>query len=130
MRILVLDDNCGKVMKEMLVRIGHDVQISSDGYKALKLYCDNGPFDVVLTDIDHPGLSAVDFQKAIFERNPTQGFAFVTGYRVLQKPFFAEELYQLVDEMKAEGGAAQVQRYAPKIEAVIKSCYKKQSKPY
>jgi CheY-like chemotaxis protein len=72
MRILVLDDDCGGVIKELLLRVGHDVQIVADGDKAFKLYCDNGPFDIVLTDIDHPGMGAVDFQKAIFARNPSK----------------------------------------------------------
>src|SRR5215469_15700962 len=130
MKILVLDDNCGKAIKEVLVRAGHDVQIAANGNKALKLYGDNGPFDVVLTDIDHPGLSAVDLKNAIFARDPRQGFAFVTGYRVLQKPFLAEELYQLVDELQPRGGAAQIQRYSAKVEAVIKSRPKKKSKPH
>ena len=130
MKILVLDDNCGKAIKEVLVRAGHDVQIAANGNKALKLYCDNGPFDVVLTDIDHPGLSAVDLKKAIFVRNPRQGFAFVTGYRVLQKPFSEEELYQLVDEMRPKRGAAQLEQYSAKIEAVIKSRSQRKSKPH
>jgi DNA-binding NtrC family response regulator len=129
MRILVLDDDCGEVIKELLLRVGHEVQIVADGDKAFKLYCDHGPFDIVLTDIDHPGMSAVDFQRAIFVRNPKQGFAFVTGYRVLQKPFVKEELYHLVDEMKPEGGTAQVHRSVKKIDAVIKSLSKKRSKP-
>jgi DNA-binding NtrC family response regulator len=129
MRILVLDDDCGEAIEELLVKVGHEVQIVADGDEAFKLYCDNGPFDIVLTDIDHPGMSAVDFQKAIFARNPKQSFALVTAYRVLQKPFLKEELYQLVDEMKPEGGTAQIQRSVKKIDAVIKSLSKKPSKP-
>jgi hypothetical protein len=53
----------------------------------------------------------------------------VTGYRVLQKPFDKEELYQVVDEMKPEGGTAQIHRYVKKMDAVIKSLSAKRSKP-
>ena len=72
MRILVLDDHCGKVMKKVVVKVGHDVHTAEDGYEALKVYYDNGPFDVVLTDIDHPGFSAVDFQKRFMHGTPSR----------------------------------------------------------
>ena len=129
MRILVLDDDCGELIKELLVKVGHEVQVVADGDKAFKIYCNDGPFDIVLTDIDHPGMTAVDFQKAIFARNPKQSFAFVTGYPVLQKPFLKEELYQLLEEMKPEGGSARIPRSIQKIDAVIKSLSKKRSRP-
>ncbi len=99
MRILVLDDDMGEVIKDMLASAGHEAEMAVDGDQAFSMYLKDGPFDLILCDLEHPGMSAVDLQKAIYARNPYQPFAFVTGYPILRKPFLKKELLEFIDQI-------------------------------
>ncbi|HKV80369.1 MAG TPA: hypothetical protein VJP02_19630 [Candidatus Sulfotelmatobacter sp.] len=105
MRILLLDDDLGEPLTHFLTEAGHEVEVTVDGDEAFRLYCSGGDFDIVISDIDHPGMSAVDLQKAIFGKNPKQMFAFVTAYPILQKPFTKEQFLQFIDQMKPKSSA-------------------------
>lgn len=74
-------------------------QTAVDGDEAVRLYCQDSLFDIVLSDIEHLGMCAVDLQGAICATNPTQRFAFVTAYPIPRKRFTTEQLSQLIDEI-------------------------------
>jgi DNA-binding NtrC family response regulator len=105
MRIPLLDDDLGEPLTHFLTEPGHEVEVTVDGDEAFRLYCGDGDFDIVISDIDHPGMSAVDLQKAIFAKNPRQMFAFITGYPILQKPFTKEQFLHSIDQMKPKSSA-------------------------
>jgi CheY-like chemotaxis protein len=109
MTILVLDDGVAEIIEAMLVIAGHKVDIALDGDHALQIYCERGPYDLVLTDWDHPGMGAYELINAITKSHPSQRFGFVTAYPPhqerfsfikahpsLQKPFEAEQLLDFV----------------------------------
>jgi len=75
---------------------GHEVVIETNGDTALQRYSDQGPFDLVLTDIEHPGMHGIDLMHAIHENNPRQNVYIITGWPVLQKPFTKEQLLAFV----------------------------------
>ena len=48
-----------------------------DGDEALRLYKKRGPYDAVLTNIGHPGLSGIELAESIRNHNPKQRIGFV-----------------------------------------------------
>jgi len=89
MKLLVVDDQevIRESVKAFLKWSDGDIKIdeAADGDKAFKIYCKHGPYDLVLTDIAHPGLDGFDLAKAILKKNPAQALAFVTAAGVAGK---------------------------------------------
>jgi CheY-like chemotaxis protein len=56
MRILVVDDNLADLFHEAFTEHHHQVVAALDGHQALRLL-EAEPFDVVITDVFHPGPS-------------------------------------------------------------------------
>ena len=96
MRILLVEDVVHEIVSGYLESEGHEVVIETNGDKALQRYSDEGPFDLVLTDIEHPGMHGVDLMHAIHENNPKQNVYLITGWPVLQKPFTRGQLLAFV----------------------------------
>ena len=65
-RVLVIDDDeeIRTLVRRMLVGVGHQVEEALDGTEGLRLF-GNSPPDLVLTDIDMPGLDGHDVIAAI-----------------------------------------------------------------
>jgi len=82
MKILVVDDN---EPSHFLIAVwvaraaGFDLNFATNGDEALRCYAKRGPYDVVLTDIVHPGLDGLALSKAIRRKNPRQPIAIFTG---------------------------------------------------
>ncbi len=104
MRILLVDDQ--EALRSLFVAVlskdGHFVDSVAGGDEATRLYSSQGPYDVVLTDIDHPGLNGRDLARQIRAGNPDQQIGFLTAYSLppelpsLKKPFSGEELLSFV----------------------------------
>ena len=64
--ILVIDDEKGilGVLREVLTRFGHRVEIAEDGYEGIEKF-DGGSFDIVITDMCMPGLDGEGVVKHI-----------------------------------------------------------------
>ena len=69
-RILVVDDNAGvlRLLKEVLTR-GHTVFTAPGGEEALEIFR-NEPVDLVITDIEMPGMTGEELLGAIREERP------------------------------------------------------------
>ena len=69
MRVLVVDDDCDIVsaLQKRLTWMGHEVLTAEDGEQALKLAIEDQP-DLMLLDIELPGLSGLDVLKRLTER--------------------------------------------------------------
>ena len=110
--ILVIDDedSIRDYLSMMLEREGYDVRASAEGRKALRLYAQEA-FDVVITDIQLPGIDGIEVLKTLRERDPTVPVIIVTGHAsqesaiealnlgafyYLLKPVSNEELKQVV----------------------------------
>jgi len=89
MKLLVVDDQelIRESVKAFLKWSDGDIKIdeAADGDKAFKIYCKRGPYDLVLTDIAHPGLDGLDLAKAILKKNPAQPLAYATAAGVAGK---------------------------------------------
>jgi DNA-binding NtrC family response regulator len=79
-RILIVDDNTElcSILEEALAPLGHAVQTAPDAASALRLITQGAP-DVVLLDIDLPGLSGIAALPAIHAIAPTARVIMVSG---------------------------------------------------
>jgi two-component system response regulator PilR (NtrC family) len=80
-RIIVVDDE--KAMRDflkiMLAKEGYDVRTMASGDKALE-YCKSNPFDLVITDVKMPGMSGVEFLKALRQFDDEVPVIMITAY--------------------------------------------------
>jgi DNA-binding NtrC family response regulator len=82
MKILMVDDD--ESMRLLMAvwvakAAGFDLNFATNGDEALRCYAKHGPYDVVLTDIVHPGLNGLALSKAIRRKNPKQAIAVFTA---------------------------------------------------
>jgi DNA-binding NtrC family response regulator len=111
-RILIVDDedSIRDYLSMMLEREGYEVSACEDGKKALRLNTKKA-YDVVITDIQLPGMSGIEVLTSLRESDPTIPVIIITGhasqesaiealnigaYYYLLKPVSNEELKQVV----------------------------------
>ncbi|MEK7631383.1 MAG: response regulator [Patescibacteria group bacterium] len=110
-KILVVDDDA--LLRDLMVDILDDctVVIANDGLDGLQRYRDEGPFDVVVSDLEMPGGNGPDMIRAIRKHCPTQPILLISGnplllekaqtelgVRVMGKPF--ETIYQFNEAVR------------------------------
>src|SRR5260370_30965802 len=101
MKVLVVEaeDVVLKAAGVMLNKLGYEVGLAPDCDEAFRIYCDRGPYDVVLIALKFVlGSSAgvTTFIDALRQRNPKQQFAFMTGSPRLKNPFSVQDLFDLI----------------------------------
>jgi DNA-binding NtrC family response regulator len=81
-RILIVDDNADlcEILQEALAPLGHLTQVAGDAASALRLITQGAP-DVVLLDIDLPGLSGIAALPVIHAIAPAARVVMVSGTR-------------------------------------------------
>lgn len=79
-RVLVIDDDeeIRVLVKHMLVGEGHEVEEARDGAEGLQLFGKRPP-DLVLTDINMPGLDGHDVIEAIRMQHPDVPIIAISG---------------------------------------------------
>ena len=95
-------------MQRWLKGAGYGVVVAKNGWDALITYDNSGPYDAVITDVDHPGLKGVELADQIKKRNPLQPIAIYTTfdvkkYPVIQKVIDKETLLRLVAKLVDTG---------------------------
>jgi DNA-binding NtrC family response regulator len=80
-RVLVVDDRASArdSMADILRHAGHEVDTSASAREALAKL-DSSAFDVVLTDLNMPGMSGLEFIKTLGERQVESQVIMVTAY--------------------------------------------------
>lgn len=115
--ILLVDDEKGvrQTAEKLLTRLGYTVTTFEMAVEALDEY-KGGPekYDLVITDLDMPGIDGIDFLKMIREEAPHQKAILVTGHsiinladtmetfdqlKVIQKPYKLNELSQVINHL-------------------------------
>jgi CheY-like chemotaxis protein len=98
MRILLVEDEAAvqTFVVNVLEKAGHEVVTETNGNKAFRRYCKEGPFDLVLTDILHKGMNGVELMQTIHKKNRKQHVRLVTGWPILQKPFTQKQLLDFI----------------------------------
>jgi DNA-binding NtrC family response regulator len=121
-RVLVVDDHtqARQSMAEILRSCGHQVETSAGAAEALHKV-DRGTFDVILTDLRMPGMSGVDFIRALEERRCEAQIVMVTAHAsvdtaveamrhgafdYIEKPLRADALEELVTRALSQSSLA------------------------
>jgi CheY-like chemotaxis protein len=124
--ILVVDDNAmmRTVLRGALRRAGHEVTVAEDGERALAAVSTHGPFDLIITDIEMPGLDGRGLLRALRETSCGSPVILMSGHHgdselarlvggdspaaqaALEKPFTAERLISKVAEVIGSSGSA------------------------
>ena len=111
-RVLVVDDNARarQSMVDVLAAAGHEVAASASAIEALKLV-ERSPHDVIITDLQMPGMDGLAFIRALAERKVESQIVMVTAFAsvssaveamrygafdYIEKPFDVEQLESLV----------------------------------
>jgi DNA-binding NtrC family response regulator len=106
--ILIVDDNreIRSILEEYLREEGYLAQGAADGKEALEKYAET-PFDLIITDLNMPGMTGIELIREIAKGDNTTEFIIITGYASLDsaiesvkagafdylvKPFRIEEL--------------------------------------
>jgi CheY-like chemotaxis protein len=97
MKVLVVEaeEAFMKAAGVMLNRLGYQVGLAPDCEEAYRIYCNQGPYDLVLIALKFvrgSGGGGAKFIDALRQKNPEQKFAFVSASPVLKKPFSLQEL--------------------------------------
>jgi DNA-binding response OmpR family regulator len=97
MKILVVEaeDEVLKATGVMLNKLGYEVGLALNCQEAFRIYCDNGPHDIVIIALKFLRSSragGAKFMDALRLKNPNQKFAFISAAPVLKKPFSLLEL--------------------------------------
>lgn len=73
-KILLAEDNVfnQKVAEKMLERLGYNVEIANDGFEAVELTLNNN-YDLILMDMEMPGLDGIEASKKILNRGAVAG---------------------------------------------------------
>jgi CheY-like chemotaxis protein len=106
-RVLVVDDELPvrELIGTMLVHLGHSWEAAGNAAEALAKI-ESTEFDLVLTDLNMPGMNGVELAREIKKRKQETPVILITGGpfqnlspdidRVLHKPFSAQALRDLV----------------------------------
>jgi CheY-like chemotaxis protein len=97
MKVLVVEaeEAVLKATGVMLNKLGYQIGLAPNCEEALRIYCNEGPFGLVLIALKFVRGSrggGSKFIDAMREKNPDQKFAFITASPVLKKPFSLQEL--------------------------------------
>src|ERR1700722_8762726 len=80
-RILIVDDavEVAETIKEILVQLGHQVEINGDSKEALRQF-EPGKYDLIITDYSMPKMNGVDLAAAIKKRSAGQLILLITAF--------------------------------------------------
>ena len=109
-KILVVDDNVDilEFIQEMLLLFDHTPTVVENGEHALKLFAAGERFDLVITDINMPGISGIEMTKKIKQQFPILPVIIMTGYsdneivgkqtgdEFIRKPFAIDKMMDLI----------------------------------
>ena len=109
------DDSLRSFLTRALERAGYYVRACPDGDEAI-LALDDGPYDLLLTDIVMPGADGIEVAREAAARDPNMRIMFITGFaavalaagsrapegaKVLAKPVHLREIVSEVERMMA-----------------------------
>lgn len=115
-RILLAEDedSVRNFLVRALQRAGYEVVSCADGDSAVEAL-DDGPFDLLLTDIVMPGADGIEVARLASQRQPGLKIMFITGFaavalnaqkaapeaKVLEKPVHLREIVTEVERLIA-----------------------------
>jgi PAS domain S-box-containing protein len=111
-RVLIVEDNpqVRSFAEDLLGELGFKADVAASAGEALEKLAVSSHYDVIFSDVVMPGMSGIDFAKAVRERSPampivlTSGYSHVLveegrhGFPLLQKPYSANDLARALQE--------------------------------
>jgi two-component system response regulator PilR (NtrC family) len=114
-RVLVVDDEAGlrEMLRLLFTRAGYRVEVADGETAAVKLLCEQDPFDVVVTDLAMPDGSGMGVLQKARQREESAQVIVITAYATtadavramregaydyVQKPFKNDELLAVVEK--------------------------------
>ncbi|WP_158915447.1 response regulator [Caulobacter sp. S45] len=109
------DESLRRFLAKALERAGYEVCSCPDGETAVEAL-DDGPYDLLLTDIVMPGIDGIEVAREAAARQPGLPIMFITGFaavalaaggrapegaKVLSKPVHLREIVSEVERMVA-----------------------------
>lgn len=109
------DDSLRNFLARALERAGYEVRACPDGEAAITAL-DDGPYDLLLTDIVMPGVDGIEVARHAANRAPGLRIMFITGFaavalnpdnhapsqaKILSKPFHLRDLVNEVQRLLA-----------------------------
>jgi two-component system, cell cycle sensor histidine kinase and response regulator CckA len=81
-RVLFVDDEAAvrRVAEATLARAGHELVLAADGHEALALLEEGEKVDLLVTDLDMPGMSGLELAERVRATRPELGILFISGY--------------------------------------------------
>ena len=115
LRILIVEDECDvlDMLQEVLAGEGHTVITALDGNTGLACF-QRQPFDIVLTDLNMPGISGLEMAGRMKKLKPSVPVMLLTGWDVelkqaelaakgidcfLKKPFTIADILRSIDDL-------------------------------
>jgi DNA-binding NtrC family response regulator len=79
--VLIVDDNLGmlETLKDILREMNFNITVADNGFKAIEMVQD-GRFDVILMDIQMPGIDGIETLKRIKYIKPSAKIILMTAY--------------------------------------------------
>ena len=126
-RILIVDDekNIRNVIAQALESLGHSVHVAFDGKDAM-MQLEADPYDLILTDLNMPGIDGIELLRRAVEKYPSVQIAVISAHGTvenaveamklgaidfLQKPFTPKELRNFVYNILERGQSSQEPDY-------------------
>lgn len=108
MKVLVVEaeETALKTTGVMLNKLGYKVAMAPDCDQALRIYRQEGPYDLVLIAlkfVTSPSGGGSKFLSDLRQENPTPKIAFMTSSPVLKKPFSLQELDDFMGGFRRPG---------------------------
>jgi CheY-like chemotaxis protein len=115
LRILVVEDNGNtrNILCEVLAKLGHSAKGVSSAEKAMQ-ELETSKFDMLLTDVNLPGMSGVELARKVFAETPLMSIIISSGYgdfsknelefetEFLPKPFNIKSLRKVLAQVQTE----------------------------
>ena len=101
-----------QALTKIFENYGHKVTAARDGQEGLKIYGQQGDFDIVFTDLSLPGISGWEVADAIKSKDPKVPVVILSGWevpesderigkveRVLNKPVKIKDMMKAVKDL-------------------------------
>jgi CheY-like chemotaxis protein len=107
-KVLVVEaeETTRTLMGVMLTKLGYKVGLASSCGDGLRMFSDQGPYDVVLIALKFMRGSragGANFIDSLLQKNAQQHYAFITGSPVLRKPFTLQEVDDFMGAFRRPG---------------------------
>jgi CheY-like chemotaxis protein len=81
-RVLIVDDeeSIRRFIERVLHLAGYETRVAADGSEALRIAEDQGPFNLLLTDLAMPGMRGDELARQLLGRDPNLKILYFTGY--------------------------------------------------